>query len=173
MKTDHVDLVLLHWPFPESDIKQAWEGLQRAKQKGLTRKIGVSNFTQRQLRSLSGVEMNQVEYHPYLNQEGLLNYCRKNKIRLTAYSPLGRGEILDDTTLKEIGKSHGKTAAQVSLRWLIQKGITVIPKASSHAHRLQNYQITDFRLAESEMKRIDQISRHERFVNPGFAPDWD
>jgi len=172
LKTDYLDLYLIHWPNKNIPMQETFEALHELLQQGKILNIGVSNFTiahlENALKLSKKIAVNQVEFHPYLNQEELLNYCTKNKIKLTAYSPLGRGQILSDKTLTALAKAHNKSPAQVCLRWLIQKGLIVIPKASSSHHLKTNMEIFDFKLSAKETKAIDSIGIKRRFVNPGF-----
>ncbi|MDX1687410.1 MAG: aldo/keto reductase [Candidatus Promineifilaceae bacterium] len=177
---DYVDLLLLHWPNPGVPLEETIGALNAMQKAGKTRLIGVSNFTlglMDNARSLTAVPLsvNQVEYHPFLDQSALLNAIRDNGMVLTAYSPLAKGKVTDDDTLKEIAAEHGKTAAQVSLRWLIQQeNVAAIPKASSQAHAEENFDVFDFELSDEEMKTIHKLSRPDgRLVNPAqLAPDW-
>jgi 2,5-diketo-D-gluconate reductase B len=117
---------------------------------------------------------NQVEYHPFLGQDRLLELARSKDVLITAYSPLAHGKVPEDPTLTEIGEAHGKTAGQVALRWLLdQPGVSPIPKASSHARRLENFEVFDFELTDEERGRIDALPKDVRTGNPSFAPDWD
>lgn len=177
---DYVDLLLLHWPNPGVPLEETIGALNAMQQAGKTRLIGVSNFTVGLLEnalSLTAVPLsfNQVEYHPFLDQTPLLNAVREAGMALTAYSPLAKGKVARNDTLKEIGAGHGKTAAQVSLRWLLQQeSVAAIPKASSKEHAVENFDIFDFELSAEEMKAIRKLSRPDgRLVNPAnLAPDW-
>ena len=178
--TDHVDLLLVHWPFAEYSIEQLIAPVMKAQEKGMTKLIGVSNFTtdhMKQAKEISGgkVCVNQVEYHPTLSQKPVLDFVRDNNWALTAYSPLGRGKDLDNQTIKEIADAKGKSPVQICLRWLIQQDrVSCIPKSSSREHIQSNFDIFDFELDESEMKRISALgSQNNRIVDPPFAPDWD
>ena len=173
LQTDYLDLYLIHWPNNNIPMKETFQALHELQQKGKVLNIGVSNFTighLEQARRISKkISINQVEYHPYLNQEALLNYCEENKIKITAYSPLGRGKILNDKTITEIAHQHNKSPAQICLRWLLQKGMIVIPKASSSHHLKTNQEIFDFSLSSKELAAINKIGEKKRLVNPGFA----
>jgi 2,5-diketo-D-gluconate reductase B len=117
---------------------------------------------------------NQVEYHPYLAQPALLAQAKERDLLLEAYSPFAHGALLDDPVLGEIGAAHGKTAAQVALRWLLdQPNVCVLPKASSHERRAQNLDVSDLTLGDEERGRIDGLARGMRTANPSFAPVWD
>ena len=141
--------------------------------------MGVSNFTVRLLKEAGerhGADLlcNQVEYHPFLSQNAVLGYLRAKGMMLTAYSPLGRGEVLNDPTLKAIGEKYGKNAGQVTLRWLIeQDGVAAIPRSSSERHIRANFDIFDFELSHEDKAAIDRLTGNRRFVNPAWAPDWD
>ena len=177
--TDYVDLLLIHWPFPDLDLEGALEKMNELVDKGKVKNIGVSNFTAAQIdksQKLSEANLmtNQVEYHPFLDQEKVLEKCREHEMMLTAYSPLSRGDVMGDETLKSIGDKYGKTEAQVALRWLVQQNdVVAIPKATSFKHIKDNLEIFDFKLTEDEMEKIHELKGDARKVNPGFAPEWD
>jgi diketogulonate reductase-like aldo/keto reductase len=140
---------------------------------GKVSSIGVSNFTVKHLEQalLAGVQIvnNQVEFHPGLFQKELLDYCNKQNISLTAYSPIAQGNILQDAMLKEIAKKYGKTTAQVCLRWAIEKNIIAIPKASSKEHLLENMQLFDWKLENKDTEKIDSMGNSNRLIKPFFA----
>ena len=120
------------------------------------------------------IACNQVEYHIGLSQKPVLEYARKNNIVVTAYSPLGRGELLEDAVLIKIGKKYGKSAGQVALRWLIQQdGVAAIPKAASEKNMRANFEIFDFELSTEDKQAIDNIGNDKRLIDPDFAPKWD
>eukprot|EP00796_Vickermania_ingenoplastis_P011875 gene11876-8162_t len=172
---DYIDLYLIHWPKTASGIKykDTWKAMEKLYEEKKVRAIGVSNFQRSHLDDLLAdckvVPMvNQIELHPLNSQKELCHYCASKNIAITAWSPLGQGNLLSDPTLVEIGKKHGKTAAQVILRWDIQHGIITIPK-SVHEERIkENANIFDFELTEEEMTRIDAMNQNKR-----FGPDPD
>jgi 2,5-diketo-D-gluconate reductase B len=176
--TDYVDLLLIHWP-PTSDlpIAEPLRAMRRLQGDGLVRHIGVSNFPPSLLdQALDEAEIfcEQVEYHPFLAQDPLLQACEEWDLLLTAYSPLARGEVLEDETLREIGRRHGKGPAQVTLRWLLQQEqVAAVPKAASAEHRRSNFEVFDFELSLDEMEAIHGLARGERIVDPEFAPRWE
>ena len=175
---DQVDLLLVHWPNPAVRLGDTLAALHRARQDGLTRHIGVSNFPSTLLRAAIAefpISCDQVEYHPYLNQDAVIDVAHSHGITVTAYAPLGLGAVLRDPVLDEIATARGCTAAQVTLRWLLdQPGIAAIPKAASHEHRAENLAAQDLApLTADERTRIDGLARGRRFVNPSFAPEWD
>lgn len=182
LRTDHVDLLLLHWPaFEQTTLERTIESLNRARDEGWTRHIGLSNFTTELVGRATRfdgapIAVNQVEYHPYLDQGAILAQARDLGIAVTAYSPLAHGRVPDDETLAEIGEAHGKSAAQVALRWLVQQeGVAAIPRTSKREHAAENLEIFDFELSDREMGRIGELAEPDgRVIDPaGLAPDWD
>lgn len=178
LSTKYLDLLLIHWPNSNCDMTETLRAFSTLLEEGKIKAAGVSNFTITHLEyivpeSPIEIQVNQVEYHPLLNQEELLSFCRKNKIAVTAYSPLARGDVVENSVLLEIGKRHSRTAAQVALRWLIQKGLVVIPKGSSSEHLRQNLACLDskrpWQLSQEEMKSIDNIDQYERKIQPDYA----
>ena len=168
---DYVDLYLIHWPVPGC-FGNTWKAMEKLREQGKVRSIGVSNFSIQDLELLKTVSdvvpaVNQVEFHPLFNHPDLKAYCQENGIALQAYAPLARGVYLKSPLMIEIGKNHQKSPAQVGLRWLIQQGIAVIPK-SVHEKRLEeNSQIFDFVLTDEEMAAITAMDvQHQVAGNP-------
>jgi 2,5-diketo-D-gluconate reductase B len=176
LRTSYVDLALIHWPSPEVEPAEPLRALDRLRADGKIRLAGVSNFTPTLVREALEtlfIACNQVEYHPFLSQEELLGMARARGFMLTAYCPLARGEVLTDPTLEAIAERHGKSPAQVTLRWLVQQGpVAAIPRAAKAAHREENIDIFDFELSEEEMRAIHALEREERLIDPDFAPAW-
>jgi diketogulonate reductase-like aldo/keto reductase len=177
---DDVDLLLVHWPNPEIPLRETMQALAKAKRDGLARHIGVANFTVALLedaRRLSPEPLvtDQVEHHPYLDQSKITHACRRQGLIVTAHCPLGRGRLIHDPALAAIGQRHGKTAAQVALRWAIQHGIVPIPRSSNPQRMAENVDVFDFTLTDGEMGEIDALKRPgSRIANPvGRAPAWD
>lgn len=162
---ESVDLLLIHWPHPLANVAEVVRGLNACRRRGVTRHIGVSNYSVDQLRTAQAASQapiltNQVQFHPYHPQRDLRAYCRAHDVLLTAYSPLARGGVLRDATLREIGVRYGKSPAQVALRWAIQQeGVVAIPKATSEDHLRANLDVFDFELTDPEMVRIERPSR--------------
>ena len=174
LNLDYLDLYLIHWPDSDVPLEETFRAFKKLVNEKKVRSIGVSNFNIARVRETKEkseipVSVNQVEYHPYLNQESLLEECKKNKITLTAYSPLARGKMINDKVLKSVAERYNKTTSQIALRWLIQKGLVVIPKASSENHLKENLDIFDFELKKEEMEKINKINIRKRLVNPGFS----
>ena len=116
----------------------------------------------------------QVEFHPFLGQDAIVDLAAEKDFMVTAYSPLARGRVPRDPTLREIGEAHGKTAGQIALRWLLDKPqVCAIPKASSHERRLENFEVFDFDLGDDERAAIEALPKDGRVIDPGFGPDWD
>jgi diketogulonate reductase-like aldo/keto reductase len=175
------DLLLLHWPNPNVPLKETIAALNEVKRRGLARHIGISNFTVALIREALALSeeplvVDQVEYHPFLDQQAVLAEVRANGMALIAYSPLAKGRVFNDPTLKRIGARHGKNPGQVTLRWLIQRdGVAAIPRSSREAHAKANLEIFDFALSEAEMAEISALAHPGgREVDvAGFAPRWD
>ena len=171
---DYVDLYLIHWPL--SPRIRTWKALEKIYEEGHARAVGVSNFTIRHLdpllRKTSVVPaINQVEFHPYLFQEKLLVHCREYDIQLEAYSPLTRSHKLHDPVVLDIARRYDKTAAQVMLRWAIEHGTVVIPKAAQPKHQAENLAIFDFELSAEDMKALNNLSGKGRILpNPSLIP---
>jgi diketogulonate reductase-like aldo/keto reductase len=178
---DHVDLLLVHWPQPKVPFTETLGALAKASRRGLTRHIGVSNFTLAMLDEAVRVcpeplVTNQVEYHAYLPQDRMLSALRRHGMILTAYCPVARGQLLTDPVVGEIARARGKTHAQVCLRWLIQQPmVAAVPRALEEAHIAENLDVFDWSLSEEEMRRISALrSRNLRIADPPErAPKWD
>jgi 2,5-diketo-D-gluconate reductase B len=174
LKTNYLDLLLIHWPNDEIPINDTLSAFKKLIDQKKIRSFGVSNYTIERLNAELpfvkdtglDVSVNQVEYHPGLNQEDLLDYCHDKGIALVAYSPLGRGDVLAESVLGKIGQKYSKTKVQVSLRWLTQKGIAAIPKSSSRQHLQENFDIFDFSLTDEEIEAIDDLGNGQRLINP-------
>lgn len=170
--TEYIDLYLIHWPVPGKFL-ETWKALEQLYDSGRVKAIGVSNFLVHHLKEiLENCRIKpmvlQNEFHPRLVQQSLLLFCRENDIQYEAWSPLMRGRILQNETLKKIGNKYGKTAAQVVLRWDLQKGVVTIPKSVHRGRIIENANIFDFRLTEQEVREIDRLETAER---TGADPD--
>jgi diketogulonate reductase-like aldo/keto reductase len=181
LNTPYVDLLLLHWPNPAVPLEETLAALNDMHRIGRARHIGVSNFPVALLQEavrISEVPLvaNQVEYHVFLAQDDLLEALRAQGMGLIAYSPLAQGLALQSDTVTDIAETHGKTAGQVALRWLVgQEGVCAIPRTSSEDHARANFEIFDFELSKDDREALDQLSRERRRqVDPeGLAPAWD
>ena len=179
LRVPSVDLLLLHWPNPEIPLHETIGALCRVKRSGLARHIGVSNFTVALLDEAVGLSdeplvCNQIEVHPFLDQTKVMTAARGHDMAIVAYSPIARGGAPDNAVLARIGKAHGKTAAQVSLRFLVQQGIAVIPRTTQVERLKENLAIFDFELAAAEMAEIAALAtRKGRIVDFAFSPQWD
>ena len=173
------DLLLIHWPNRKIPLAETMDALNKVKREGLTRHIGVSNFTvalieQAVKLSEAPLACDQIECHPFLDQSKVRAACKKHGIAVVAYSPIARGGAEGDKVLNKIGKAHGKSAAQVSLRYLVQLGMVVIPRTSRPERLKENIDIFDFELSAGDMKEIDALAaRRGRIVDWGYSPDWD
>ena len=163
LRTDHVDLLLMHWPGDGIALGETLGAMRELQEEGSVLHIGVSNFSPSLVEEATEhaeVFCNQVQYHPYRSQDDLLGQAKQMDHLLTAYTPLSRGGVQDDATLKEIGEAHGKTATQVALRWLVQQEkVCAIPKATGEDHLGENLEVFDFELSEEEMDRVFSLRR--------------
>jgi 2,5-diketo-D-gluconate reductase B len=175
--TDVVDLLLIHWPVEDVPLGETLEAMLAVRDAGKVRHLGVSNFTTALVREAARhapLLCNQVEYHPLLGQDALLALADELDLMVTAYSPMAQGEVTREPVLQRIGERHGKSAAQVALRWLVQQPrVAAIPKAASPEHREANLAVFDFALTDEEMKDIAGLARGRRLLDPPFAPAWD
>jgi diketogulonate reductase-like aldo/keto reductase len=176
---DQVDLLLLHWPGDTVPVAEQIARLNAVQAAGKTRFIGVSNQNLAQLRqsvSLSAAPIltNQIEVHPYLDQSAMAAAAREMGVAITAYFGMADGAVPRDATLRAIAAAHGKTAAQVGLRWLVQQGFITLSKTAKPERVAENIDIFDFALTEAEMATIAGLARPDgRLVSPaGLAPDW-
>lgn len=203
LQLDYLDLYLIHWPvafkpdvdFPEKDedylsleeapIIETWNMMLEAKKQGLVKHVGVSNFSSMKLEELleetsENPEMNQVELHPYLQQNDLLEFCSRHNIHLTAYSPLGSGDrpdgmkakdepsLLENPVINRIAKKHGASAGQILIKWSEMRGTAVIPKSTNENRIKENLESTGVNLDESDFKEIEKLDSHFRYVTGEF-----
>jgi 2,5-diketo-D-gluconate reductase B len=179
LRLAEVDLLLLHWPNPQVPLSETLGALARVKKLGMARHIGVSNFTvalidEAVAACAEPLMCDQVEYHPYLDQTKVREACARHGMAVVAYSPVARGRIKGDATLARIGQAHGKTAAQICLRWLVQQNVSAIPRTSKIERLSENIDIFDFALSDDEMRQISGMaSAKGRLTDFGFAPKWD
>ncbi|MCD1158761.1 aldo/keto reductase [Peribacillus frigoritolerans] len=169
---EYLDLYLIHWPV-EGKYKEAWRALETLYKEGKVKAIGVSNFQIHHLKDLmEDAEVkpmvNQVECHPRLTQKEVQAFCKEQGIQLEAWSPLMQGELLDNEVLQAIATKHGKSVAQVILRWDLQNGIVTIPKSTKEHRIVENSSVFDFELTEEEMNQIDGLNQNHR-----VGPDPD
>ena len=203
LQLEFLDLYLIHWPvafkpdvsFPEKaedylsldevPIIETWKAMLQAKEEGLVKHIGVSNFSIPKLKDLISKtdhkpEMNQVELHPYLQQDKLLEFCKKEGINVTAYSPLGSGDrpdemkaddepsLLENTTIVKIAKKHGASPGQILIKWSEQRGTAVIPKSTNEKRIKENIQSAGYSLDQEDLKEIANLDKHFRYVTGKF-----
>jgi 2,5-diketo-D-gluconate reductase A len=166
---DYLDFYLIHWPAPKRGLLyvESWRAMEKLKNEGLVRSIGVCNFHPHHVDEILKVAehkpvLNQVELHPWLTQDKVLEYDNSHSILTQAWSPLARGKILEEDMLAELAKSHGKSVAQIVLRWHIQRGVAVIPKSNSTERITENMNVFDFELSEQEMVSISSLNSNFR-----------
>jgi diketogulonate reductase-like aldo/keto reductase len=165
---EYLDLYLIHWPATDKRA-ESWKALQKIYTEGLAKNIGVSNYTVHHLQELLAETdvvpaVNQIEFHPFIydEQKEVLEFCREKGIVVEAYSPLARAKDLNNTTLHAIAERHGKTIAQVMLRWAIQHGTVPIPKSTNTSRIKENFSVFDFKLSDEEMRTINKLSSGNR-----------
>jgi 2,5-diketo-D-gluconate reductase B len=181
LRTDYIDLLLLHWPYPNVPLAEQVAGLNAAVKAGRVRHIGVSNFNRQLLAeavrlSEAPIVTNQFEYHPYLNQRPLIDACLRLGVSVTAYCGMAVGRVFDDPVLLGIAKRRGKTVAQVVLRWLIQQdGVAALSRTTNPARIPANLDVFGFELSPEEIRAIGHLATSDsRIVSPtGLAPAWD
>ncbi|PSM41040.1 oxidoreductase [Streptomyces dioscori] len=171
---DYLDLFLIHWPLPaKGEFVETWKALEEVYRSGRAKAIGVSNFQPRHLRRLlEGSDVvpavNQIEVHPYLTQDEVRAFGAEHQIATEAWSPIAQGKVLDDPTINRIAERVGKSPAQVTLRWHIQRGDIVFPKSVTRKRIEENFDLFDFELSEGDIGEISALNRNER---TGFDPD--
>lgn len=179
LRTDYVDLYLIHWPAPGMDVPDALHNLMRVKEQGKARAIGVSNFNVALLRRAvkeveAPIACNQVEYHVLLGQAPLLDTMGSLGVSLAAYAPLAQGRLAEHEELHAIAHKHSATPAQVALKWLLdQKDVAAIPKAGRRETQMANLDALRIQLDDSDRAAIAMLPKTQRFVNPGWSPVWD
>lgn len=170
---DYLDLLLIHWPNQNVPISETLEALAEVKENGKTRNVGVSNFTISHLEEAINyfpdlITVNQVEFHPFLYQKELLDYCQRNNIVLTAYSPLARGKIFKDKRIVNLAKEIDKSPARLVLKWMVEKQIVVIPKSSTIEHLKDNMDLFDWELPDEAKDVIENLNKDDRIIAPSF-----
>ncbi len=178
LKTDYVDLLLIHWPVVRVPLEETLKALQKLVQSKKTKFIGVSNFPVELVNTAKkifpDVLCNQVEYHPFLEQRAVLKAIKKHNMFLTAYSPLARNQVFKNKAIQQMAQKYSKTAGQITLRWLIeQDNVVAIPKSGKEKHIRSNFDIFDFQLKEPDRLILGSLSQNRRLVDPEWAPDWD
>lgn len=177
----YLDLVLIHWPSPDAAVPmEHYIGkLNEAREAGLTRHIGISNFTIAQVDQAlacpggENILTNQIEVHPFLANQALVAHCQNKGLTVTGYMPLAVGKVMEEPVLQEIADRYQATAAQVALAWVAQRGIVVIPSSTKSSHQKANLQALELQLSDADMQAINALDANQRIANPDFAPAWD
>lgn len=174
---DYLDLYLIHWPNGAISIRETMWAMKELKERGLVRNVGVSNFGINELKVAMGVSdfpiaVNQVEFHPWLYRENMLDFAEENDVVITASACLARSAVFEDELIQELAEKYGKTPAQIVLKWEIEKGVVAIPKTTSEKHMKQNFQLFDWDLDPVDIEKIDNIDKTERVYELDFAPSW-
>lgn len=182
LQTDHVDLTLIHWPSPEDkvSVKEFMTALLDAKKQGLTKQIGISNFTialMKEAIEVVGAEniaTNQIELHPYLQNRKVADFAKQQGIHITSYMTLAYGEVLKDPVIEQIAKRHNASTAQVTLAWAMQLGYAVIPSSTKRSNLESNLKARELKLSDEDMEQIAALDRGHRLTSPAsLAPKWD
>ncbi len=182
LRTDYVDLTLIHWPSPGSavSVKESMLALMAAKETGMTRQIGISNFPialMKQAIDAVGVEniaTNQIELHPFLQNRQVVDFAKQQGLHITSYMTLAYGEALKDVVINTIAQKHNATPAQVVLAWAMKSGYAVIPSSTKRENLASNMAAVDLQLDDADMASIATLDRQQRLVSPeGLAPNWD
>ncbi|MCG7201177.1 2,5-didehydrogluconate reductase DkgB [Marinobacter pelagius] len=181
LKTDHVDLTLIHWPSPDDEVpmEEYLGALRDAQREGLTEHIGISNFTCAQMDRAkeilgdSPILTNQVEVHPFLANRKVVEHAQELGITVTGYMPLAVGKVMEDETLQRIASERNVTPAQIAIAWVASRGVVPIPSSTRPSHQKANLDALNIELTPEEIRSIDALDRGERIANPGFAPAWD
>ncbi|EPJ86751.1 MAG: 2,5-didehydrogluconate reductase DkgB [Pseudomonas sp.] len=182
LQTNHVDLTLIHWPSPQGKVSvgEFMTALLEARQQGLTRQIGISNFTVALMQEAidavgaQNIATNQIELHPYLQNRKVAQFAKEHGIQITSYMTLAYGEVLKDPVIEQIAKRHAATPAQVTLAWAMQLGYAVIPSSTQRANLESNLKACDLTLSDEDMAQIAALDRGQRLTSPAsLAPQWD
>lgn len=181
LKVASVDLLLIHWPEKEGKVsmKEYLGELAKCQEKGLSKHIGVSNFTNEQLDEALNIlgdgeiYTNQVEVHPYLQNQAVIEHCERRSVKVTGYMPLAVGKVMEDKVLLEIANRHNSNPAQVAIAWQLQQGLTTIPSSTKRKNLDGNLAASQLTLTEEDMRAIRALDANERIANPDFAPAWD
>jgi len=171
---EYLDLLLIHWPNKDIPVEETLKAMAELKEKGKVKDLGVSNFTESHLEKVLDIypgliSVNQVEFHPYLYQKRLLNFCQEHDIVLTAYSPLARGMVFEDPRIKNLAEEYKQTPVQLVLKWLMEKGIVVIPKASSAVHLKDNLEVLNQDIPAKALEVLDTFNENKRLIDPSFS----
>jgi diketogulonate reductase-like aldo/keto reductase len=178
LQTDTVDLLLVHWPNIEDFNRsiETYQALIDLRQQGTVKTIGVSNYTPKLIQDTIDAThvppaVNQVEFHPFLYQEELLNYCNEREIRIESYCPIARAEKTKNPVMQRLSEKYGKSPVQVILRWHIELGLIPIPRSMDPDHIKANAEVFDFKLTEAEVEELNQLDENYRIVNPEKGPN--
>ena len=174
LQTDYIDLLLVHWPNKDIPIKETLEALRELQKETIIKVFGLSNFTipllQQALDTKVQFVNNQVELHPSLYQRELKEFCDKNNIVITAYSPIAQGADLEIPIIQSLANKYTKTPAQIILSWIMKKNIVVIPRSSNPKRIQENLDAVSLELSDEDSQKIDELNMHNRIVRPSFAP---
>jgi diketogulonate reductase-like aldo/keto reductase len=173
LSIDYLDLLLVHWPNNSIPISKTFSALEKLKKDKLIKSLGVSNFTINHLKEVMDEGFipvnNQVEYHPSLAQPKLREFCEKNNIKLTAYSPLAQGKDLKLNVIRNLAEKYEKPEVQVVINWIMHKGLAVIPRSADKEHIKQNFQSLEWEMEREDVEKIDKLDKENRIINPPYS----
>ncbi|MGM0525493.1 MAG: 2,5-didehydrogluconate reductase DkgB [Pseudomonadota bacterium] len=181
LQRDRIDLALIHWPSPNDEVamEETLDALTEAREQGLIKHYGVSNFTTSLMERATkhvgadNIMTNQIEVHPFMQNRKVTDACENNGVKVTAYLPLAKGKVVENSTLQAIAAEHNVTAAQVALAWEMQKGFVTIPSTTKTEHLRSNLKAQKIQLTHQDMADIAALDQNERIIDPDFAPKWD
>lgn len=181
LQRDCIDLALIHWPSPDDEVplEETLDALTEARERGLIKHFGLSNFTVDLLnRAVNHVGAdnlltNQIEVHPFMQNRKVTKACAEHGIKVTAYLPLAKGAVMDNSTLQRIAVEHDASPAQVAIAWELHKGYVSIPSTTKVSHLRSNFDAQQLQLTDENMADIEALDQRDRLIDPSFAPDWD
>ncbi|MBT41606.1 MAG: 2,5-didehydrogluconate reductase DkgB [Idiomarina sp.] len=181
LQRDCIDLALIHWPSPNDEVplEETLDALTEARDRGLIKHFGVSNFTVDLLQravdhvGAENIMTNQIEVHPFMQNRKVTEACEKLGVKVTAYLPLAKGAVMDNSTLQRIAVEHDASAAQIALAWELHKGYVAIPSTTKVSHLRSNLAAQKLRLTDENMADIEALDQRDRLIDPDFSPDWD
>ncbi|WP_404402884.1 2,5-didehydrogluconate reductase DkgB [Idiomarina seosinensis] len=181
LQRDTLDLALIHWPSPNQEVplQETLDALTEARERGLIRNFGLSNFTIKLMKQAlqhvgaENILTNQIEVHPFMQNSKVTKACADLGVKVTAYLPLAKGAVVENKTLQRIAEEHNASPAQVAIAWELRKGFISIPSTTKESHLKDNFEAQKLKLSEEDMAEIKELDENDRIIDPSFAPDWD
>lgn len=181
LQRDTLDLALIHWPSPNQQVplEETLDALTEARERGLIKNFGVSNFNIKLLKQAvnhvgaENILTNQIEVHPFMQNSKVTKACAELGVKVTAYLPLAKGAVMDNSTLQRIAEEHDASPAQIAIAWELHKGFISIPSTTKESHLRSNFEAQKIKLTDEDMAAIKELDENDRIIDPSFAPDWD